>query len=76
MENYRFLFLYYYFFKLLPKLTDFINSDDCIRKITLYSVVIKKIFQFDKNRIIFSDKMRNSSNYTYDYAHSFLGNDF
>ena len=31
MKNYRF---YFYFFKILAKLSDFVNSDDFIRKIT------------------------------------------
>ena len=29
-----------------------------------------------KKKIISSEKIRNSGNYIYDYAHSFFGNDF
>ena len=52
--------------------SDFINSDDFIRKIPsksirLYPVFIKKRF---------SEKMRNSGNYNYNYAHSFFVKDF
>ena len=38
--------------------------------------LFKKIFEFNKNAIIANEKMRNSGNYNYDYAHSFFGKDF
>ena len=40
-------------------------------------VAIKKnIFEYNKNGIIFSEKMWNSGNYNHDYAYSFFGKDF
>ena len=38
--------------------------------------LLKIEFWSNKKGIISSDKMRNSGNYNYDYAHSFLGKDF
>ena len=54
-DNY---FFSVFFFKLLPKLIDFINSDDCIGKIIsksirLYPVFIQKRFGFNKKRDYF-----------------------
>ena len=38
---------------------------------------IKKIyFDLIKNGIVSGEKMRNSGNYNYNYAHSFFGMDF
>ena len=36
----------------------------------------EKIFQFNKKISIPSEKMKNSSNYNQNYAHSFFGKDF
>ena len=38
--------------------------------------LLKERFEFIKKGIISSEKMRNSSKYNYDYAHSFFGKDF
>ena len=38
--------------------------------------LFKKIFELNKKGIISGEKMRNSGNYNYDYAHSFFGKDF
>ena len=71
-----------FFFKLLQKLSNFINSDDCIWKITLESIRVYPVFikkkgsNLIKKGIISSEKMRKSGNFIYDYAHSFLGKDF
>ena len=58
----------------------FTNSYVCIWKIktyqTLFSFYIKKYFNLIRKGIISSEKMRNSGNYNYDYAHSFFGKDF
>ena len=59
-----------FFFRLLPKLSDFINSDDFMVK-----KIIKDLNLINKG-IISSEKMRNSGNYIYDYAHPFFGKDF
>ena len=69
------------FYRLLPKFSDFINSDDCIEKITSKSIRLQpdfifKILKLIKKLIIFSEKMRNSSNCIYDCGHSFFGEDF
>ena len=71
-------FFFFFFFKLLPKYSDFINSDDWIGKTT--SKYIKLMSSFyskkDLNWIISSEKMKNSGNNIYHYAHSFFGKDF
>ena len=66
--------------KLFPKFSDFIISDDCIEKIAsksirLYPVFIEKNVNLKKG-IISNEKMRNSGNYIYDYAHYFFRTDF
>ena len=38
--------------------------------------LIKNIFEVNKKWIISSEKIRNSGNNIYDYAHSFDGEDF
>ena len=48
-------FFLQFFFKLLPKFSDFINSDNCIEKITskpirLYPVFIQKNIYFNKKK--------------------------
>ena len=81
MKNCRFLFSVF-FFKLVPKLSDFINSDDCIGKIILKYMRLKSVFFFkkrfevNKKQILSSEKIRNSGNCFYDYAHSFFGEHF
>ena len=69
------------FFEMLPRFSDLINSNDCIGKITSKSVRLKKLllkkrFEVNKKQIVSSEKMRNSGNCIYDYAHSFYGMDF
>ena len=81
MKNKNFRFYFAVFFKLLPKFSDFINYDDSVGKMTsksirLYPVFIKKSFNLIKKGIISGEKMKNSGNYIYDYAHSFIGKDF
>ena len=54
-------FFFAVLFKLLPKISDFINSDDCIGKITsnsirLKPVLFKKRFEVNKKQIIFCKK--------------------
>ena len=43
---------------------------------TKFSIYLKKMEVNKKNYIFTSEKMWNSSNYMYDYAHSFFGKDF
>ena len=82
MKNGKVWVFFAVFFKLLPKFDDFINSDDCIGKMT--SKPIRNFPVFNKNfflnliikEIISSEKMRNSGNYIYDNAHSIFGKDF
>ena len=63
MEN-NFFFA---FFKLLPKFSDFINSVDCIGKITSKSIRLYTVFNkkngFNKINIISGEKIRNSDNF-------------
>ena len=72
-------------FKWLPKFSDFINCNDCIKQtksksIRLYPVFIQKrlwINRFSLEKYIFSGKKkRNWGSYISDYAHSFFGEDF
>ena len=56
MKNFRFFFCR--FFKILPKFSEFVNSDDCIEKITsksmrLQPVYIKRKFEVNKIQIFF-----------------------
>jgi len=65
-----FRFSFQFFFKFLPKFSDFINSDDSIEKITsksirLYLILFKKIYDLIKKGISSGEKMRNSGNYIY-----------
>ena len=74
MDNFRFSFAV--FFKLLPKLNDFINYDDCIGKtssksIRLYPLIIQNTIEFSKKWIISIEKKRNSFNFNYNFTHSF-----
>ena len=68
------MFFLHFFFKLLPKVSYFINSDDCIRHIRLYPVYKQKMKLNLIKKGLFH--MRNSDDYNYDYAHSFCGKDF
>ena len=56
------------FNKIIPKLSDFVNSDDFIEKSHLYlsdynQFLFKKDLDLIKKGIISSEKMRNSGNY-------------
>ena len=53
------------FFKILPQLSDFVNSD---RE--------KIVFEVNKKQIFSCEKMRNLGNCIYNYTHSFFGEDF
>ena len=62
MKKYR---VFFSFFKLLLKFSDFVNSDDCIGKITSKSI---RLFFFIKKKIEVNrrnsrEKMRNSGNF-------------
>ena len=46
------------------------------KSIGLYPAFIQKISEVDKKVITSSEKMRNSGNHIYDYAHPFFGEDF
>ena len=69
-------------FLLLPKFSDFVNSDDYIGKNhikifqTMSSFYSKINLDLIKKGITSSEKIRNSGIYIYDYAHSFFGKDF
>ena len=60
----------------------FANSDDCREKVTLKSIrlqlvfIQKKIWSSWRNRFFSGEKMRNSDNFIYDFAHPFFGDDF
>ena len=62
--------------------SDFINSYDCIGKITSNSIrlqpvfIKKKMFEVDKKQTFSSEKMRNSGNCIYDYVRSFFRENF
>ena len=60
---------------------NFLYTYDCIGKITSksirpYPVFIQNRFEVNKKGIISNEKMRNSGNYIYDYAHPLFGEDF
>jgi len=59
------------FFEMLPKFSDFVNSDDWIGKIK--SDLIPLVNQI---QIFSNEKMLNSGNCVYDYPHSFFREDF
>ena len=65
---------------MLPKFSDFINPDDCIGIMTSKSIRLQPVFIFKKNVSYYKKnimkKIRNSGNCIYDYAHSFLGENF
>ena len=59
--------------------SDFVNSNDCIGKITsdYNQFLFKTRFEVHKKQIFFSsEKMRNLGKCIYDYSQSFFGNDF
>ena len=70
------IFLQFFFFELLQKFNDFVNSDDCIGKITsksisLYPIFIKKKdLKSIKNRFFLVKKLEIQV-IIYDYAYSF-----
>ena len=78
------LFFFVVFLEILLKFRDFVNSDDCIGKITSKSIIlqikqpvfIKKKLILPNIRFFLVKKMRNAGNCIYDYAHSFFGADF
>ena len=77
----KMLDFFLHFFKLLPKISVFINHDDFTEKLhhidqNIFSFYSKRDLMLIRKLIIFSEKMRNSDNYNYDYAHSFFGKDF
>ena len=53
MKTFKFIFFCSFFFKLLPKFSGFINSDNCVGKITLkksdyiYTAFIEKKIQLN-----------------------------
>ena len=67
-----------FFSELFPKQRDFVNSDDYIRKITPKSIRLYLLFnsklryEVNEKLIFYSEEIRNSGNYIYDYAHSFI----
>ena len=71
------------FFEIVPKFSDFVNSTDLIpnskshQNLSDYNqFLLKKIFEVNKKLVFSSDKIKNAGNCIYDYAHSFLGEDF
>ena len=61
--------------------SDFVNFDDCIRKITtksirLLPVYVQKRFEVNKKLSFSSEKMRDSGYCIHDYRHSFFGKNF
>ena len=78
MKNQKMVGFFAVFFEILPNFSDFVNSDDCIGKITSKSArlqlfFIKKKFEVIKKKKISSEKMINSGNFIHDYAHSIFG---
>ena len=72
--------MFFFGYKREYYISDFVNFDDCIGKITskfLFLVLIKKKdLKLIKNRFHQSEKIKNVGNWIYDYAHSFFGEDF
>ena len=64
------------FFKIFPKFSDFVSSDDCIGKITSKQNLSDYNQFFSSKNDFSSEKMRNSSSRIFDHAHSFFGQDF
>ena len=72
-------FAVFYENEILPKFKGFVNSDDCIGKITPKSIRLQPVFiYFFKLKLIKTDVflMKNSGNCIYDYPHSFFKEDF
>ena len=57
------------FFEYFPKFSEFVNSGDCIGKISSKSIGLYHVF-------FSNEKIRNSGNFIYDCAHSSFGEDF
>ena len=69
-----------YFFELLPKFSNFVNSNDCIGKITLeyirlYPVFIQKRFEINKKIRYFLLEKWVFQVIISDYTHSFFEED-
>ena len=68
--------------RILPKFNNFVNSDDCIGKITSKYIRLQPVFiqktkiEVNKKQTFSNEKMRNPGNCIYDYAHSFFVEDF
>jgi len=65
------------YFKLLPKLSNFVNSDDCVGKIPwksirLYPVIIEKVLKSIRDRFLPVKIMRNSGNSSTSAIQQFL----
>ena len=58
-------FYYSFFFEILTS-----------KSIRLQTVFIQKRFEINKKQIFSSEKIRNSGNFIYDYAHLLFGEDF
>ena len=70
----------YFILKLLLKFSDFINFDDCIRKITLKYIRLSLFLSKKKNlnsikKEIISSEIKNVGNHNHNYAHSVSGED-
>ena len=62
------VFSFSFFFGILPKFSDFVNSNYFIGKITrnlsdYNQFLFKKIYEINKKQIFSEEKMRNSGNY-------------
>ena len=69
------------FIAILPKFSDFVNSDDCMGKITSKSIRLQRVFsqkgfKVKIKQIFSSEKMKNSGDCIYNFAHSFFGEIF
>ena len=74
-------FFLQFFFEILPKFSDFVNSDDHIGKKSYRNLLdyIQFLFKNDlrliKKQIFSSQKIENLGNSIHDYAHSFFRED-
>ena len=77
LKNCR-VFFCSFFSKYLQKISDFVNSDDCIGKVTLESIRLQPVL-FKGNLKLMDNRfflVEKSGNCIYDYAHSFFEKDF
>ena len=78
----KYVFVLCSFLEILSRFSDFVNSDDCIRKnhIQIYQTTTsfyeKKNLKYIKNKFYSSEKLKNSGNFIYEYAYSLFGQDF